>query len=266
MQMQRFFPTALFISTLALTLAGSAAAAPHQTYFAEPYTGKKTLEYTVSLPLSRHEKKSFSIPGQCREINSALMAGAGRWGSLVERRLWLKVDDDCRYYSFINQERRVPTHDFVSNHDFMNCDLTMLPIHQACDEHAYHNNPAACPPLPPSVPDLSMYLAMPEGQSNQDSGSADQCQFVDGVFRGYLFHAPIGLSCIRSKSHSGFRILSVDFANINNDDYQDAILRIIQVGRGTKPVPMMLPLTRFEESGSFSIPDGTHFPEMGPVH
>lgn len=232
--------------------------------FAEPYTGKKVKTYEVTLPVSRREKQTFSIPGQCAELNSALLSGAGHWGTIIERRLWLKVDDDCRYYMFLNQDKNQPLQDFVSGYDFLNADMKDLPIHQACDEQAFHSNPTACPPLPTSVPDLASFLSIPAEHNHEDETPKEICKFANGVFRGHLVHTPVGLGCFKDKRHAGFRILSVDYANINGDEYQDAILRLIPIGRGTRPVPMILPLTRYQSTGAFSIPPGAHFPELGP--
>jgi hypothetical protein len=63
----------------------------------------------------------------------------------------------------------------------------------------------------------------------------------------------------------GFRILSVDFADVNNDNYQDATLRLIPIGPGNSPAPTILPLTRTSEEEKFSIPENALFPTLGPA-
>ena len=73
------------------------------------------------------------------------------------------------------------------------------------------------------------------------------------------------MHCISSKHMPGFRILSVDFADVNNDNYQDAILRLMSIGPGNSPAPAILPLTRTSQEEKFSIPQNTLFPALGPA-
>ncbi|HDK37472.1 MAG TPA: ferric uptake regulator family protein, partial [Thiolapillus brandeum] len=93
-----------FILYLALTFPASALAIHNvKPYFSAPYTGEKVQEYEITLPLSRHEKASFVIPRDCKELNSRLLEGNGHWGNRIEKRLWIKVDDDCRYVNFLKR-------------------------------------------------------------------------------------------------------------------------------------------------------------------
>ncbi|MGV6826187.1 MAG: hypothetical protein ACWA5Q_04350 [bacterium] len=73
-------------------------------YFAEPYSGKRVQHYAVDLYVSDGEKQAFKVPAQCEELNEALEAGGDRWGSQVDRFLWSKVTNDCRYWTFVHSE------------------------------------------------------------------------------------------------------------------------------------------------------------------
>lgn len=126
-----------------------------QPDFAEPYTGKPVKTYSIELPLSRGERQTFSIPDECAKVNSRLLEGAaGHWGSRVERRLWLKVDDDCRYHAFLNNNDKQAEHDFVSEYDFLNADMQDLPLRPGCSLNLFFSNPSSCPPSLPGLPDF----------------------------------------------------------------------------------------------------------------
>ena len=237
-----------------------------EPFFAEPFTGKQVKSYEVELVLTRHEKATFTIPQQCGKLTSALLTGAGHWGSRIERRLWLKVDDDCRYYDFLNQSKTPAQHDAVSNYDFFNAKISDLPLNPECDPTLFLINPMSCPPTIPGTPDFSRLMSAPAGfhSPTEHSGHDHECRFRNGIFRGYIFNDGFTVRCIEDKRTPGFRILSVDFTDVNGDGYQDAVLRLVSIGPGISPVPTILPLTRTADTQKFYIPPGTEFPKLGP--
>lgn len=235
-----------------------------EPYFAEPFTGKRVKNYEVELPLTRHEKGTFKIPQECGKLTNALLSGAGHWGSRIERRLWLKVDDDCRYYAFLNQSKKPAQHDAVSSYDFLNAKISDLPLNPECDPTLFLVNPLACPPALPGTPDFSRLASIPGGFHTQEKEEQNECRFRNGIFRGYIINDGFTLRCIENKRTPGFRIISVDFTDINEDGYQDAVLRMVSIGPGTSPVPTLLPLTRTTETQPFHVPPGIEFPRLGP--
>ncbi len=251
----------LIIFTAILT-SSTWAQSQVQPNFTEPYTGKPVKTYEIELPLSRKDRQKFSIPADCTQVNSRLLEGAGRWGSLIERRMWLKVDDDCRYHTFLNNTDEPAEHDFVSQYDFFNADMTDLPLRPGCSLTLFLTNPAACPPKMPGLPDFDQF--MKRHDSGHDS-SHESCKFRQGVFRGHIVYDSFGMHCINYRHAPGFRILSVDFADVNGDNYQDAILRLIRIGPGVSPASRILPLTRTSENEDFTIPRNTVFPALGPA-
>ena len=46
----------------------------------------------------------------------------------------------------------------------------------------------------------------------------------------------------------------VDFADVNGDQYLDAVLRFVPIGPGVARAPLTLPLTRTEPEGPFHVP------------
>ena len=233
-----------------------------QPNFTEPYTGKPVKTYEIELPLSRKDRQTFSIPADCTQANNQLRGGAGRWGTRIERRMWLKVSDDCSYHAFLNNAGKPAEHDFVSQYDFFNADMADLPLYPGCNLNLFFTNPAACPSMIPGLANFNQFV---DRQGSEHDSSHGSCTFKDGVFRGHIVFDPFGMHCINSKHMPGFRILSVDFADVNNDNYQDAILRLMSIGPGNSPAPAILPLTRTSQEEKFSIPQNTLFPALGPA-
>lgn len=233
-------------------------------YFSAPYTGEKVQQYEITLPLSRHEKATFTIPKDCGELNSRLLEGSGRWGNRVERRLWMKADDDCRYTRFLQKHAAHAAQDFVSNYDFYNAKIRDLPLRPGCDLYVLLHNPAACPPSMPGMPNFSRFMENMSMHQDRHEELED-CRFEDGVFRGFIYHTGMGLRCIKNPKAPGYRILSVDFADVNGDNCQDAILRMVPIGRGVRHSLLILPLTRCGKDEKFSLPVGSDYPRFGPA-
>jgi hypothetical protein len=254
-----------FIALVILSFVSTADSATKVAapYFSAPYTGEKVQEYEIELPVSRYEKERFRIPADCGKLNSRLLEGSGRWGNRIQRRLWMKADDDCRYLNFLKKYSRKASRDFVSNYDFHNAKITDLPLRPGCDLDLLLRNPAACPPPMPGMPNFSMFMSnMPMQPREED---LRDCRFENGLFRGHIYHTGMGLRCIRDPKAPGYRILSVDFADVNGDDCQDAVLRLVPVGRGARPSLLILPLTRCSENEGFTLPPGSDYPRFGPA-
>lgn len=233
-------------------------------WFTAPYTGEKVHEYTVTLPISRYEEESFTIPRDCKKLNSRLLEGAGHWGNRVQRRLWIKVDDDCRYLNYLKKNPRKAEKDFVSDYDFFNARIKDLPLRPGCDLYRLLRDPEACPPPMPGMPNFSMMMHHDEHMGSADPEEA--CRFENGVFRGYIHPVMEGIRCHRDNRAPGYRILSVDFADVNADGYLDAILRMTLIGSRGKPELLILPLTRFSADEPFSLPKGSDYPRLGATN
>ena len=83
----------------------SAAAAPNPgvgCFFAEPLTGRRVTSYEVELATGREQRSSFSVPRDCQELIQTADGGSAYTGSVIDRRLWHKVESDCRYHAFLN--------------------------------------------------------------------------------------------------------------------------------------------------------------------
>jgi hypothetical protein len=261
----RFYCLLFSFLSFSCFLAPAHASHELKPYFTAPYTGEKVQEYQITLPLSRNKKGSFSIPEDCTKLNSSLLEGNGHWGNRIERRMWIKVDDDCRYLNFLQKYSGHAENDFVSNYDFYNARISDLPLRPGCDLDLLLLNPSACPPSMPGMPNFSMFMEnMPIPMHQGQPEKLEDCRFENGLFRGYIYHTGMGLRCTKVKNAPGYRILSVDFADVNGDKCQDAVLRMIPVGRGTRPSLLVLPLTRCSENQQFYLPPGSDYPRFGP--
>lgn len=254
--------TFAFIS-LSLVLASGTVNADHIT-FAAPVSGAKVSHYQADLSLPRDQRQSFSVPADCGAVLASQTRGNARWGDPIEQRLWNKVTNDCRYYAFLHSHPAA-ANDFVSDVDFRNARIDQLPFPEACAQLsdcpaipsgvAYVANMFAAITVPPAFPPPRSAPNLVNNPSRQQA--SQQCRFVDGLFRGHIHHDPAGRPAWRCQvdpNAPGFRLLSIDYGDVNGDGYQDAVLRLVPLGNGLSRSPRILPITRLEAGGPFILP------------
>jgi hypothetical protein len=236
-----------------LALAAAPAAIQAQLiHFRAPQSGDKVSGYPVDLPISRSERRSFAIPEQCAAAAEALARGAAQWGSQVEKSLWWKVDADCRYHDLITRFAAQPFNDLVSDYDFMNADLTHLPLGTGA--------PATSPR--PGVggmqyaSDLTPVLPLADPTLDAEGMTRGACRVRQGTFRGWVRLTPQGPLCRQDERGPGFRIVSVDYGDVDGDTYQDAVLRVVPLGVRMGRTPVVLALTRKGEEEEFAVVAG----------
>ena len=230
--------------------------APTGLFFSAPYSGEKVAGYEVTLPVTRNDKKSFIIPDNCHAVLEAYKNGADRWGNRVERSIWRKVQLDCDYVIFLDNFPRPPSHDFVSGYDFMNIDLQDIPFWSSCgDTTADDRHANACNEIfNQSISGFSSFFGWNNSDTHPPVETSENCRINNGIFRGRVVYDQTGIHCVQDRNEPGFRIIAVDYADVNGDDFLDAILRLIPLGRGVSRTPLILPLTRKEPDGVFAIP------------
>lgn len=225
--------------------------------FHAPYTGERVEQYDVTLPVSPQHKQIFHIPTDCPAAHYAYGQGAEQWGNRIERQVWEKVMQDCYYVAFLQQAAGQPAHDYVSGYDFMNADLRDLVVDSKCGPQGK----APCDPLPPGVIDLRQLLVrVSMGMSGSETARPEECRVKNGLFRGWVEFKPDGIACHADPHANGFRMLAVDYADVNADGYVDAIIRLVPLGRGQRHIPLILPLTRMQADDPFMIPP--HLPRF----
>lgn len=241
--------------------------APTGLYFSAPYSGEKVVGYEVTLPVTRIDKQLFKIPDGCQAVHDALSKGAEQWGNRVEHSIWRKVRQDCDYVSFIHSFPHPPLHDFVSNYDFMNAELQDIPIRMSCDDATDEGSDShLCnKDFPKSMLDISLFFPWWREEENISLQEPPQtCRITNGIFRGQVIYDQTGIRCEQDPSAPGFRLIAVDYADVNGDDYLDAILRLVPLGRGLRRAPLILPLTRKKADGIFTIPKNLPRPVPTP--
>jgi len=230
---------------------------PAELFFSAPYSGEKVTGYEVTLPVTRNETMQFHIPDDCQTLLEAFSNGADRWGSRVERSILRKTQLDCDYVRFLGSFPRPPLHDFVRGYDFMNADLKDIPLWSSCaDLTSKERYTDACREITPqSNFDISHFFSWGQEDHAQPDEKPVACRINNGTFRGRVIHDQTGIHCIQDRNKPGFRIIAIDYADVNGDDFLDAILRLIPLGRGVSRIPLVLPLTRKEPDGPFIVPD-----------
>jgi hypothetical protein len=228
------------------------AGGAHETFFYEPGSGRRVTHYTLELPVDREQTQTFLIPDDCDAVMQAIHEGEARWASIVDRRFWKKLEGDCRHHRILNRLPQRVIEDHVSGYDFMNAQLSDLPIDPLC----VRPDQAACNPLATDAFGMLLYFPLTQQVTAPPAGvECTQCEFKDGLLRGRIFRDGDGISCEAVPYGPSLRLIAVDFADINGDGFLDAVLRFVPVGPGSNRAPLTLPLTRFDDSGPFTVPD-----------
>lgn len=244
------------LASLSGMAADTTAGEAHKAFFAEPGSGRKVTHYSIDLPVARGERETFEIPDDCSEVMHAINGGIGYRGNIVDRRLWKKAEGDCRFHVFLNRHPQQVLEDHVSGYDFRNASLEDLPLDRRCAASGPQAGLAGCDPT--ETDGLGMLRYFPVATRNGDGpATADciPCKLRNGRFRGYVLIDQAGVECKTDASASGVRLIAVDFADINGDRILDAVLRFIPIGPGNNRAPLMLPLTRLDDSSPFSVPE-----------
>lgn len=234
--------------------------ADHQHFwFSMPFSGQKGSEYDIELTFRDNQIKKFHIPYDCSQIINDVNYGMSNPIDILDRKLWSKAINDCKYVMMVHQyESAVPQHDFISGYDFYNAQLSDLPFAQKCVDSDNEDVVQQCKQKQVAEGKLLITSYFPFLEMVEDDGAmlTEECHFSNGVFRGRLIKTAEGIRCQPDRTATGLRLLSVDIGDFNNDSYLDALLRIMPLGRGVSRFPVLLPLTRFDEFGSFTVCDG----------
>jgi len=226
----------------------------HEAFFYEPESGRRVTHYILELPVNREQTQAFLIPDDCDAVTQAINEGATRWGSIVDRRFWKKLEGDCRHHRILHRLPQRVIEDHVSGYDFMNAKLSDLPIDPRCTSR----DRADCNPLATDAFGMLLYFPLTQQVTAPPAGvECTQCEFKDGLLRGRIFSDEEGISCEAVPYGPSLRLIAVDFADINGDGFLDTVLRFIPVGPGSMRAPLTLPLTRFDDSGPFTVPETT---------
>ena len=251
---------AAFLCAMACLYPGTAQAERHQVYFAAPYSGEKVTHYAIELPVSKDHRQSFEIPEQCSDVTQAAIAGASRWGTRQERSVWQKVDRDCRYHAFLNRYDGRPAKDYISGFDIWNAPLCDLLIESRCSNPDALPGDPDCQPLPPGIPRISQLLNFAGNNVGEALQHAEPCRLDGGIFRGWVVADPAGTHCIPDPNAPGFRLMSVDYADVNGDGMLDVVLRLVPLAPGASRIPLILPLTRTAPEGELHVPKAVSMP------
>ena len=195
-----------------------------------PESGRRVTHYTLELPVNREQTQAFLIPDDCDAVMQAINEGATRWGSIVDRRFWKKVEGDCRHHRILHRLPQRVIEDHVSGYDFMNARLSDLPIDPRCTSPG----PGGLQPLATDAFGMLLYFPLTQQVTAPPAGvECTQCEFKDGLLRGRIFSDEDGISCEAVPYGPSLRLIAVDFADINGDGFLDAVLRFIPVGPGS---------------------------------
>ena len=91
---------------------------------------------------------------------------------------------------------------------------------------------------------------------------AEPCRLDNGIFRGWMVADTAGTHCIPDANAPGFRVISVDYADVNGDGVLDVVLRLVPLAPGTSRIPLILPLTRTAPDSALEIPTQITMPSM----
>lgn len=228
--------------------------------FAMPFSGDKGSHYDIQLGFANDEVRKFHIPDDCNTIINMVNYGAGKPVNLIDRKLWFKSINDCRYVMMLHMnEGDPPQNDFVADYDYFNARLVDLPFSTECkgaDEEIFQQQ---CEQGQDGKPTIRSYFPFLEVLPDDNNIETEECRFTDGLFRGRLVNTDQGIRCQADRRAKGLRLISVDYSDLNDDDHMDVVLRIMPLGRGISRFPVLLPLTRFAPDTAFSLVEGVAY-------
>ncbi len=246
---------AMLLLLMTLSLGAAAMEEYSQPFFAEPTTGKKVSSYSIALSVSRDEQREFSIPQQCPEAIDAIRRGAAYKGSVLERRLWMKIEADCGYYQLLQLHPRRGLDDYVSDYDFANSALDILPYELVCASVEDDGETVRCIPSITDTYGRKREFPLMAASSDLAQGQDETaCRLKNGVFHGRVYVDAEGLRCTRD-DRATLRLVGVDYADVNGDRVLDAVLRFVPIAPEFGRRPFTLPVTRFAPCGPFRVPE-----------
>jgi hypothetical protein len=222
----------------------------HAPMFAEPVSGRPVSEYRVTLPLKREESREFAIPDDCDLVRRHAQQDTADRSRIVAHRLWTKTDSDCRYHELLHRHDPSGLIDFISGIDFRALDLRSLPLDTYCDQRpgslcvsrSYATIDAR--PLFPSRANVP--------PDKKEKYSSTPCHLIDGRYRGRICREDDTLLCVPDRS-STFRLLGVDYGDVDGDGILDAVLRLNLLLPRTGRRSVRLPLTRLHEDAPLTL-------------
>ena len=223
--------------------------------FSQPFSGTKVDHYEVALEFPRNQREKYLIPDDCHKVINKVSYGSAKPVNIIDRNLWMKVVNDCRYVSVIPNNPQQCEHDFVSQYDYFNAKLSDLPFSSECDPAVSASAECMSQPTKDKL-SISSFFPFLEVAHQTGQAELEECKFTDGMFRGKLVLTEDGIRCQKDRRAHGLRLLSVDHGDLNNDGYEDVVLRIMPLGRGVSRLPVLLPLTRNADDVPFSVPEG----------
>lgn len=243
----------LTVGLLSACPAAQQAGAPtfDEPFFAAPWSGQKVTSYEVTLR-SHGGDRAFELPRDCAVINSLLTSGKTDRSRVIDRRLWMKVEHDCRYYALLRRHPRHDLADHVSAYDFGNLALDILPYDPGCVGNMSGQH---CSPL---IVDASgdrrrFPLVVQPGRRADAVVGSTPCRLVDGVFHGRILPHATGLHCVPDERAS-LRLVGVDYGDVNGDGVLDAVLRLMPLSPEGGRRLLRIAVTRFAPDGRFEAP------------
>lgn len=240
---------------LCLCAQASAITPTRETYFFEPGSGRKVTRYDVDVTVDRSQAQKITVPSDCPRVLMMINNGERYRGTVLQRRIWHKVESDCRFHMLLNRHHAADLQDHVSGYDFMNADLRDLPIDGRCTTGPGRPGRNQCTPGTMDGGGLLRYFPLPATTDQPGGDLLRECRLHNGLFHGRLYLGQDGgMACESTARRPTLRLITVDFADIDGDGFLDALLRFVPLGPGVDRSPLILPLTRFSTDAPFHVP------------
>lgn len=243
------------VATLLIASQSALLAAPpvsqREPYFIAPVTGQRVTHYDVSLSLVGNSRQAFHVPRDCGTLTGLIERREADRSRVIDRRLWLKVENDCRYHSLLHRHASKGIADYVTGYDFDNLALDILPYEPGCPKDA----PAQCAPVLTDATGrrLSFPLIATRETEMKPSATITACKLENGLFRGRILSGDAGLRCVPD-DRASLRLVGVDFGDVNGDGVLDAVLLLIPISPEGGRRLLRVPVTRFCPDGPFEAP------------
>ena len=244
---------------LAMVLLVSGAQANEPIIYREPGTFRQVAPYELKLKVDS-EVISYSIPQSCGDLTKKRGDVETVYGSMMEIRDLVATYSICSRYLLMMQANLKPRWDYVSELDYLNMPLSEIPYEFSCLGVMNAEGEEKCN----AATEHQLYVFTDYfGNKTKEMSYVENCRLNGGSISisasalDSLTGPPGGnFSCALAGEDEigyGFQLTSVSFADINRDNYMDAIVSVVEIGPHSGTGSGTFILTRFHSDDWFKI-------------
>ena len=244
---------------LTIVLLASGAQANQPIIYQETGSFRQVEPYELEVKIN-DKVTTYSIPQSCGDLARQRGDVETVYGSMVEIRDLVATFSICSRYLLMMQASLNPKWDYVSSLDYLNMPIYKLPYEFSCLGIMNAEGDEKC-----NAATEHQLFAFTDyfGNRAKKVSYSENCRLVGGEFAisASALELPTAppegnVSCVLAGVDEigyGFLLTSVSFADINKDNYMDAIVSVVELGPHSGTFSRTFILTRFHSGDWFKI-------------